>query len=89
MGFSFYMILSTKSFANFTSGISSNSWQEKLPITYTDPLTSTQVKKDYLGTFSTVSVNIGYENLFSKRWRYAIQAAYHLGEVDFHKLESF
>ena len=86
--FVFCIIFCVKSFADFTGSISSNSWQEKLPITYTDPLTTTKVSKDFLGTFSTVSLSVGYENLFSKRWRYAIQAAYHLGEVDFHKLDS-
>ncbi len=87
--FSLCIIFCRPSFADFTGGLSTNSWQEKLPITYTDPLTTLKVNKDFLGTFSTVSLSVGYENLFSKRWRYAIQSAYHFGEVDFHKLESF
>ena len=89
LSFIFLIIFSNKSFAEFIGSISSNSWQEKLPITYTDPVTAGKVSKDFLGTFTTLSLSVGYENLFSKRWRYAIEAGYHMGEVDFHKLQAF
>ena len=85
----FLLLLSVNSFADFTGSISSNSWQEKLPITYTDPVTAGKISQDFLGTFTTLSLSVGYENLFSKRWRYAIEAGYHMGEVDFHKLQAF
>ncbi len=91
LAFSFLVsfIFSLQTLADFTGSLSSNSWQEKLPITYTDPVTTGKISKDFLGTFTTVSFSAGYENLFSKRWRYAIEAGYHFGEVDFHKLQSF
>lgn len=75
--------------AGFTMGIHNNSWQEPLPISYVDTNTSLVVNEDRLGTFSTVSVGLGYEDLITKRWRYGFDLQAHYGTVDLHKLESF
>ncbi len=87
----FILLLTSSLIANagLTIGVHNNSWQEPLPISYVDTNTSQVVNEDRLGTFSTISLGVGYEDLFTKRWRYGFDFQAHYGTVDLHKLESF
>lgn len=75
--------------AGLTMGLHNNSWQEPLPISYVDPNTSQVVNEERLGTFSTTSLSLGYEDLMTRRWRYGFDVQAHYGTVDLHKLASF
>ncbi len=75
--------------AGLTLGLHNNSWQEPLPISYINPNTNRVVAEERLGTFSTISLSLGYEDLITKRWRYGFDVQAHYGTVDLHKLDSF
>lgn len=64
-----------------TAGLGLFSWQEKVPVSLNS------VKFDTNATFSSLGPSIGYENLFTQRYRYGVGFAYHSGVVDILKLE--
>jgi lipopolysaccharide assembly outer membrane protein LptD (OstA) len=80
-------LLSTSAQAAFFAGVQNNSWQDAIPVTYTDTGTSQKVTYYATTTFSTLSVSAGYENLFGVRWRWALEGSYHTGTADLLKIQ--
>lgn len=79
--------LSSISQAAFYVGVQNNSWQDAIPVTYTDAGSGQTVSFYSLTTFSSLSTGGGYEGLFSTRWRYAADLYYHWGTADIHKIQ--
>ena len=75
-------LISFSAYAGFIAGVSTNSWQEKVPVLVS------KVQTDQLTSFSSIGVNIGYDYLYSSRVRYAITASYLPGRADIHKLDN-
>ena len=70
------------SHANFLAGISTNSWQEKIPVIVSS------IPNDVMTSFSSYGVNIGVDTLFQTRIRYALMVSYLSGKADLHKLDN-
>ena len=83
----FIFIFSCNAYATFFAGVQNNSWQDVIPVTYTDPATSQKVVFYALTTFSTVSVGGGYEGQFSTRWRWVTDLYLHTGTADLLKIQ--
>jgi len=64
-----------------------NSWQDAIPVTYTDTGTGQKVTFYATTTFSTVSAGGGWEGLYAVRWRYALEAMLHTGTADLLKIQ--
>lgn len=87
VSFIFIFIISLKSFAGFYAGVQNNSWQDVIPVTYTDSLTSQKVSFYALTTFSSLSAGGGYEGAISTRWRYTGDLYLHTGTADILKIQ--
>jgi hypothetical protein len=79
------LVLSLKANAEFYVGMQNNSWQDVIPVTYTNNGTPTTFYA--LTTFSTLSFGGGYENSFATRWRYNADLYIHTGTADIHKIQ--
>ena len=73
--------------AGYFMAIHNNTWQDAIPVSYTDSATSQKVTFYATTTFSTLSVGGGYEGLYATRWRYAVEAYYHNGTADLLKIQ--
>lgn len=82
---SFILFLSFQAKAEFYVGMQNNSWQDVIPVSYTNNGTPTTFYA--LTTFSTLSVGGGYENSFATRWRYNGDVYIHTGTADIHKIQ--
>jgi hypothetical protein len=82
---SFILLISLKANAEFYVGLQNNSWQDVIPVTYTNNGTPTTFYA--LTTFSTLSLGGGYENSFATRWRYNADLYLHSGTADIHKIQ--
>jgi hypothetical protein len=60
---SFILLISLKANAEFYIGLQNNSWQDIIPVTYTN--NGTQTTFYALTTFSTLSLGSSYENSFA------------------------
>ncbi|MGZ3691368.1 MAG: hypothetical protein ACXVAX_07685 [Pseudobdellovibrio sp.] len=86
--FAFILFLSAQSsFAGFYAGIQSNSWQDAIPVAYTNTVTKQKVSFYALTTFTSLSAGGGYEGSIWTRWRYAADVYVHSGTADILKLE--
>lgn len=74
--------VSSVSSAAFLAGISSNSWQEKIPVVVQS------VEQEAMTSFSSYGLNLGVDFLFSTRVRYGIMLSYLSGKADLHKLDN-
>ena len=66
--------------AGFLAGISTNSWQEKIPIIVAS------VPSDNMASFSSYGMNVGFDYLYQQRVRYALMLSYLSGNADIHKV---
>jgi hypothetical protein len=82
-----FLLVSVKAQAGFFFGVQNNSWQDAVPVTYTDSTTSQKVTYYATTTFSTLSASAGYENLWGVRWRWALEGSYHTGTADLLKIQ--
>lgn len=73
--------------AGFFFGVQNNSWQDAIPVTYTDSGTGQKVTFYATTTFSTISAGGGWEGLYAVRWRYAVDAYLHTGTADLLKIQ--
>lgn len=73
--------------AGFFVGFQNNSWQDAIPVTYTDTGTGQKVTFYATTTFSTLSVGGGWEGLYAVRWRYAADIFLHNGTADLLKIQ--
>ena len=89
ISFLILLFASLTSQAKFLVGVSSYSWQEVLPVTYTDQTSGLQVNDARLATFSTLGLNIGYERLLAPRWLGSTEIVYQTGTVDFQTLSAY
>ena len=81
----FILLATSQANAEFYVGLQNNSWQDVIPVSYTNNGTPTTFYA--LTTFSTLSVGGGYENSFSTRWRYNADFYLHSGTADIHKIQ--
>lgn len=63
-------------------GVSTNSWQEKIPVVIQS------VEQDAMTSFSSYGLNLGADFLLSTRVRYGIMLSYLSGKADLHKLDN-
>ncbi len=73
--------------AGYFVGFQNNSWQDAIPVTYTDSGTGQRVTFYATTTFSTISAGGGWEGLYAVRWRYAVDAYLHTGTADLLKIQ--
>lgn len=66
--------------AAFLLGVSTSSWQEKIPVIVSS------VESEQLTSFSSYGANVGYDYLFNPRVRFALMLSYQNGNADIHKL---
>lgn len=85
--FSILLFFSTQSFATYYVGVYNNSWQDAIPVSYTDSGSGQKVTFYALTTFSTLSVGGGYEGLYNVRWRYSGDLYIHTGTADILKIQ--
>lgn len=78
----FVLSFSTASQAAFLAGISTNSWQEKIPVLVQS------VEREAMTSFSSYGLNLGVDFLFSTRIRYGLMVSYLSGKADLHKLDN-
>lgn len=79
--FLFYAVTSVSQ-AAFLAGLSTNSWQEKIPVVVQS------VEQEAMTSFSSYGLNLGVDFLFSTRIRYGIMLSYLSGKADLHKLDN-
>ncbi len=80
-----FLFLTSIAKAGFLVGLSTNTWQEKLPIVV--PTTSGNVESNALTSFSSFGLGLGYDYLFTNRIRYALAGSYMSGKADIHKVD--
>lgn len=68
--------------ADFLIGVSTNSWQEKIPVVVAN------VEDQAMTTFAGYGPNLGFDFLLTKRIRYAMLISYLVGRADLHKMEN-
>ncbi len=86
--FTVLLMLSAQSaLAGFYVGLQNNSWQDVIPVTYTDATSGQKVSFYALTSFSSISVGGGYDSLLSTRWRYFADLYYHSGNADILKIQ--
>lgn len=85
--FTFILLISSPSFATYYVSVYNNSWQDAIPVSYTDSGTGKKVSIYALTTFSTLSVGGGYEGLYKLRWRYSADLYIHSGTADILKIQ--
>lgn len=73
--------------AAYYAGMQNNSWQDVIPVTYTDTNSGQKITFYALTTFSTLSAGGGYEGQFLTRWRYTADLYLHAGTADIHKIQ--
>jgi len=81
------LFFSLQAHAGFFFGVQNNSWQDAIPVTYTDTGTGQRVTFYATTTFSTISAGGGWEGLYAVRWRYAVDAFIHTGTADLLKIQ--
>lgn len=77
-----FLLASSISEAAFLVGVSTNSWQEKIPVVVQS------VETQAMTSFSSYGLNLGTDFLFAKRIRYGVMFSYLNGEADLHKLDN-
>lgn len=70
---------SSRAHAEYLVGVSTNSWQESIPIV------NQNVQSSALSSFSSIGFSLGYQYNYSKQIRFVSSLAYLLGSVDVHK----
>lgn len=68
-------------------GLQNNSWQDAIPVTYTDTTSGQKVSFYALTSFSSISAGGGWDGLMSTRWRYFADVYYHTGNADILKIQ--
>ena len=68
-------------------GLQNNSWQDAIPVTYTNATSGQKVSFYALTSFSSISAGGGYDGLMSTRWRYFADLYYHTGNADILKIQ--
>ncbi len=68
--------------ASYLVGLSTNSWQEKIPVIVS------KLVSDQLTSFSSYGLNLGLDYLYTPRIRYALVLSYLSGNADIHKLDN-
>lgn len=81
------LLLAKTTEASFYAGVQNNSWQDVIPVSYTDTNTNQLITFYALTTFSSFSAGGGYEGLFTNRWRYAADLYLHSGTADIQKIQ--
>lgn len=76
---SFFVIFLNTARAEIIAGISTNSWQEVLPIQIAN------VQSDALSSFTGLGVSLGYQYNYAERIRYVTSLALVAGSTDVHK----
>lgn len=80
-------ILTQTATAGFYVGLQNNSWQDVIPVSYTDTTSGLKVSFLALTTFSSFSAGVGYDGLMSTRWRYFADVYVHSGTADILKIQ--
>ncbi len=81
------MFYTNNAFAGFYVGLQNNSWQDVIPVTYTDTTSGAKVSFLALTSFSSISAGGGYDSLLSTRWRYFADLYMHSGNADILKIQ--
>lgn len=81
------MISAQTASAGWYVGLQNNSWQDVIPVTYTDSTSGLKVSFLALTTFSSISAGGGYDSLLSTRWRYFADVYLHTGSADILKIQ--
>lgn len=68
--------------ADFLIGLSTNSWQEKIPIV------ASGVEQNQMTTLSGLGVQAEYDHLVTQRIRYGLGASFISGSADIHQLKT-
>ena len=68
--------------ADFLIGLSTNSWQEKIPIV------AGGVEQNQMTTLSGVGIQAQFDYLFTQRIRYGLGASFISGSADIHQLKT-
>lgn len=80
--FLLFCVMASISEAALLAGISTNSWQEKIPVVVQS------VQTDAMTSFSSYGLNVGADFLFSPRVRYGVMLSYLSGKADLQKLDN-
>lgn len=78
----FLLFFSLSVQADFLIGVSTNSWQEKIPVVVAN------VEDQAMTTFAGYGPNLGFDFLLTNRIRYAMLISYLVGRADLHKMEN-
>ena len=81
------LLASINAHAGYYAGMQNNSWQDVIPVSYTDTGTGQKVTFYALTTFSTLSAGGGNEGQYLTRWRYTADMYIHTGTADIHKIQ--